>query len=119
MWIAVAGVVAAAVTAGWAGRTARGARRGSDGRAVGVGTVRTVVGDQPETVGAEHQIWVEVSGVHGDSFVGRLVDQEAEVDLSTLRPGLVMLVAFDPAAREQLSLPDEVLAARASELAVV
>jgi len=31
-------------------------------------------------------------------------------------PGLVMLVAFDPAAPEELSLPDDVLAVRASGL---
>ena len=35
-----------------------------------------------------------------------------------LRPGLVVLVAFDPAAREELSLPDDVLAVHASWLAV-
>jgi len=119
MWLAVAGVVVAAITAVCAGRIARGVRRGSDGLAVGVGTVRTVVDDQPETVGGERQIWIEVSSVHGDSFVGRSVDHESEADLSALRPGLVMLVAFDPAAREELSLPDDVLAVRASGLALV
>lgn len=119
MWLAVAGVVVAAITAVCTGRIARVLRRGSDGLAVGVGTVRTVVDDQPETVGGERQIWIEVSSVHGDSFVGRLVDHESEADLSTLRPGLVMLVAFDPAAREELSLPDDVLAVRASGLALV
>jgi hypothetical protein len=39
--------------------------------------------------------------------------------VSMLRPGLVVLVAFDPAAREELSLPDDVLAVRASWLAAV
>ena len=34
-----------------------------------------------------------------------------------LRPGLVVLVAFDPAAREELSLPDDVLAVHAAWLA--
>ena len=34
-----------------------------------------------------------------------------------LRPGLVVLVAFDPADREQLSLPDDVLAVRAKSMA--
>jgi hypothetical protein len=33
---------------------------------------------------------------------------------STLRPGAVLLVAFDPAAREQLSLADDMLAVRAA-----
>jgi hypothetical protein len=40
-------------------------------------------------------------------------------ELSMLRPGLVVLVAFDPAAREELSLPDDVLAVRASWVAAV
>jgi hypothetical protein len=40
-------------------------------------------------------------------------------DVSILRPGLVILVAFDPAAREKLSLPDDVLAVHASWLAAV
>ncbi len=107
--LAVAGIAAVVV-----GRTACAAGRGADGLAVGVGTVRTVVDEQPEAVGGERQIWIEVSSVHGDSFIGRLMHDEADADLSALRPGLVMLVAFDPAAREQLSLPDDVLAVRAS-----
>jgi hypothetical protein len=119
MWIAVKGVVVAAIAAVWAGRIARGARGGRDGLAVGVGTVRTVVEDRPESVGGERQIWIEVSSVQGDSFVGRLVHDDGEADLSTLRPGLVMLVAFDPADPEELSLPDDVLAVRASGLALV
>lgn len=119
LWTSVAGIVAAAISAVWGARIARRVRSGSDGLAVGVGTVRTVVDDQPEVVGGERQIWIEVSSVHGDTFVGRLADHESEADLSTLRPGLVMLVAFDPAAREQLSLPDDMLAVRASGLALV
>ncbi|KQH76804.1 hypothetical protein AO501_09315 [Mycobacterium gordonae] len=107
------------MSAVWAARIARRVRSGSDRLAVGVGTVRTVVDDQPEAVGGERQIWIEVSSVHGDTFVGRLMDHESGADLSTLRPGLVMLVAFDPAAREELSLPDDVLAVRASGLALV
>jgi hypothetical protein len=34
-------------------------------------------------------------------------------------PGLVVLVAFDPIDREELSLPDDVLAVHASWLAAV
>jgi len=119
LWTAVAVIVVAAISAVWAARIARRVRSGSDRLAVGVGTVRTVVDDQPEAVGGERQIWIEVSSVHGDTFVGRLMDHESDADLSTLRPGLVMLVAFDPAAREELSLPDDVLAVRASGLALV
>ena len=81
-----------------------------DGLAVGVGTVRTA---------GERQIWIEVSDVSGDTFIGRLMPEESDADLSAVRPGLIMLVAFDPAVREQLSLPDDVTAVRASELALV
>ena len=79
-----------------------------DGVTVGLGTVRTVNTDQ--------HIWIEVSSVQGDTFIGRLVHDDAGPDVATLRPGLVILVAFDPAEREQLSLPDDVLAVRASGL---
>lgn len=119
LWIAVAGVVVAAISAVAFGRILSSARRGRDALAVGVGTVRDVIDDRSESVAGERQIFIEVSSVQGDSFVGRLVHGDCEADLSTLRPGLVMLVAFDPAAPEQLSLPDDVLAVRASGLALV
>lgn len=115
LWIAVAGVAVAAIAAVVVGRMLSSARRGRECLAVGVGTV---VDDRSETVVGERQIWIEVSSVQGDTFLGRLVHHESEADLATLRPGLVMLVAFDPAAPEQLSLPDDVLAVRASGLAV-
>lgn len=89
----------------------------TDGLAVGVGTVRTV-DEVPEAAG-ERRIWIEVFSVHGDTFIGRLVHDDGDTDLSTLRPGLLVLVAFDPEAREQLSLPDDVLAVRASGLTLV
>jgi hypothetical protein len=73
---------------------------------VGVGTVRKV--------GNERQVFVEVVAVSGETFVGKLApgkNCDGDDYLSMLRPGLVVLVAFDPAAREELSLPnDEVLA---------
>jgi hypothetical protein len=59
-----------------------------------------------------------VSSVHGDTFVGRLVHHDVAADLSSLRPGLLVLVAFDPAAPGQLSLADDVMAVRASGLAL-
>jgi hypothetical protein len=89
-------------------------RRTATGPAVGVGTVRTV--------GAERQVFIEVVAVSGETFIGKLARTEAEPDLSALRPGLVVLVAFDPAAREELSLPSDeqaVLAVQASWLASV
>jgi hypothetical protein len=81
------------------------------GPAVGVGTV--------QKVGTGRQVFVEVVAVSGETFVGRLARCDRDEDTSMLRPGLVVLVAFDPAAREELSLPDDVLAVRASWLASV
>jgi hypothetical protein len=80
-------------------------------RAVGVGTVRRVAG--------ERQVFIEVVAVSGETFIGRLARCDDDPDVSMLRPGLVVLVAFDPAAREELSLPDDVLAVHASWLAAV
>lgn len=79
-------------------------RRGGGDRAVGVGTVRTV----------ERQVFIEVVEVSGETFVGKLARCGDDLDVSMLRPGLVVLVAFDPAARERLSLPDDVLAVHAA-----
>jgi hypothetical protein len=115
LWIALASVAVAAAAFGlvsWISRIAR--QKTGDDLAVGVGTV---VDDEPTAAG-ERQIWIEVSSVHGDTFIGRLMHYDAAADLSSLRPGLVVLVAFDPAVREQLSLPDDVLAVRASGLAL-
>jgi hypothetical protein len=67
--------------------------------AVGIGTVRTVTGP----------ITVDVESVSGQRFVGRLRQRDGEPDL---RPGVVLLVAFDPAARERLSLADDIVAVR-------
>jgi hypothetical protein len=86
-------------------------RRNVAGPTVGVGTVRTV--------GNERQVFIEVVAVSGETFVGKLARSEDYPELSMLRPGLVVLVAFDPAAREELSLPDDVLAVQASWLASV
>jgi len=67
--------------------------------AVGIGTVRTVAGP----------ITVDVESVSGQRFVGRLRQRDGEPDL---RPGVVLLVAFDPAARERLSLANDIVAVR-------
>lgn len=91
-----------------AGRCARARRREVVGRAVGVGTVRTA---------GERQVFIEVVAVSGETFVGKLVPCDAGADVATLRPGLVVLVAFDPAVPEKLSLPTDaeaVLAAHAT-----
>ncbi len=86
-------------------------RRVTRGPAVGVGTV--------QRVGNQRQVFIEVVAVSGETFVGKLARCDRDEDLSMLRPGLVVLVAFDPAAREELSLPDDVLAVHASWLASV
>jgi hypothetical protein len=118
LWIALISVAVAAALTAFVSRVARAARHTTDdGVAVGVGTVRTVVDDEPDA-GGERQIWIEVSSVDGDNFIGRLVHHDGAAQLSSLRPGLLVLVAFDPAAREQLSLADDVLAVRASALAL-
>nr|WP_231974880.1 hypothetical protein [Mycobacterium sp. E1747] len=78
-------------------------RRGGGDRTVGVGTVRSV----------ERQVFIEVVAVSGETFIGKLARCGDDLDVSMLRPGLVVLVAFDPAARESLSLPDDVLAVHA------
>lgn len=86
-------------------------RQVARGPAVGVGTV--------QKVGTGRQVFVEVVAVSGETFVGKLARCGRDEDTSMLRPGLVVLVAFDPAAREELSLPDDVLAVHASWLASV
>ena len=68
---------------------------------VGVGTVQTI----------EEVVTVEVESVTGQRFTGKLCDESIA---SALRPGAVLLVAFDPAARERLSLADDMLAVRAT-----
>lgn len=87
--------------AGWL--RSRGRQDGGN-RTVGVGTVRRV----------KRQIFIEVVAVSGETFIGKLARCGGDLDLSVLRPGLVVLVAFDPTAREELSLPDDVLAVHAA-----
>ena len=79
-----------------------------DDRIVGVGTVCDAPG--------RHQVRIQVTSVEGETFVGRLDHHDGDQVGSWLRPGTVLLVAFDPSAPEQLSLPDDVLAVRAAEL---
>ncbi|WP_163798977.1 hypothetical protein [Mycolicibacterium sediminis] len=70
---------------------------------VGIGTVRSTA----------DPIVVEVESVSGQRFVGRLARGDDAVT-AALRPGVVLLVSFDPSAREQLSLPDDVVAVGAA-----
>jgi hypothetical protein len=113
-FIGVACVAAALVVVGWLMWAPH--QISTDGRTVGVGIVRTVGNDESETAAGERQITIQVSGVHGETFIGRLVHRDGDPVVSWLRPGAVLLVAFDPAAREQLSLPDDMLAVRAADV---
>jgi hypothetical protein len=68
---------------------------------VGIGTVRQIT----------DVITMEVQSVTGATFTGLLRDDSVA---EALRPGTVLMVAFDPAAREHLSLADDLLAIRAA-----
>jgi hypothetical protein len=119
LWISFIGISIGAVAIVLVGRMIGATRETpAEGRTVGVGTVRTVDNDESAAAG-QRQVFIEVVAVSGESFIGKLAPSEGDPDVSMLRPGLVVLVAFDPDAREQLSLPDDVLAVHASWLASV
>jgi hypothetical protein len=89
------------------------ARRRSVGRGdvhriscdVGLGTVRAAGDGDP-------LITVEVESLSGQRFIGTL---HLRGQLRhAVHPGILVLVAFDPAAREELSLADDMLAVRAA-----
>lgn len=69
---------------------------------VGIGTVRSIV----------DPITVDVESISGQHFVGRLRRRPDGPAVAAMRPGVVLLVTFDPAAREQLSLADDIDAVR-------
>lgn len=71
---------------------------------VGIGTVR----------GIDGPITVDVTSISGQHFVGRLHLCGDDASLTTLRPGVVLLVTFDPAERERLSLADDMAAVRSA-----
>jgi hypothetical protein len=86
-----------------------------EARAIGVGTVRAVAetGLSQTEVG-ERLLTVDVEDVSGQKFAGQLRDCGGDPVVSALRPGVVIAVTFDPRAREQLSLADDLVAARAA-----
>ncbi|MBJ7338997.1 hypothetical protein [Mycolicibacterium sp.] len=71
---------------------------------VGIGTVRAVDG----------LITVDVESVSGQHFEGRLHRRDDDGSLGGLQPGVLLLVTFDPAMRERLSLADDMAAVRAA-----
>jgi hypothetical protein len=83
--------------------------------AVGVGTVRAVSAtDPPAGDAVGRQVTIDVETIPGQLFTGRLRYSAGDPVVSALRPGSVVLVAFDPVAREQLSLPGDMVAVRAA-----
>lgn len=70
--------------------------------AVGIGTVRAGAGP----------ITVDVESVSGQRFVGRLRHRRNDPALAGLRPGVVLLVTFDPVAHQAVSLADDMTAVR-------
>ncbi|PND58345.1 hypothetical protein CRM90_06770 [Mycobacterium sp. ENV421] len=105
--IALASII---VAAGLAGQPPRRRRPRSTRcpRSIGVGTVQMVAGsDDPVIV-------IEVESVAGQRFTGRLCHGADDEVLSALRPGVIVLVSFDPASRKQLTLADDAIAVRAT-----
>jgi hypothetical protein len=93
---------------------ARGSTPSSTGTAdIAVGVVRKIAeDDSPASMGGR-SITIDVETSAGQSFTGRLRYRCGDPVASRLRPGTPVLVAFDPAQREHLSLPDEITAVRA------
>lgn len=73
---------------------------------VGIGTVASV------PTGSD-TVTVEVHSVSAGTFTGRLLVPDDPI-AAGIRPGVVLLVVFDPAAREDLWLPDDMAAIRAA-----
>jgi hypothetical protein len=82
----------------------RSAPRPAGVPAVGIGTVSAV----------SDKITVEVESVSGLKFTGRLRGAPDDPVVAEIRPGAVLLVAFDPDAPEQLTLADDMVAIRAA-----
>ena len=114
LWDTFIGVACAFVALALVGWVVHAPRRRTGARAIGVGTVRTVSDDVSTVAAGERRIMIEVASVHGEMFIGRLIRRAGDPEVSMLCPGLLVLVAFDPDAREELSLADDVLAVRAT-----
>lgn len=69
---------------------------------VGIGTVRSIA----------DPITVDVESISGQHFVGRLRMNPDGPAHAAMRPGVVLLVTFDPDERERLSLADDITAVR-------
>ena len=98
------------IAAGLGGQPPRPARRRPSPawRSVAVGTVRAVADSEDPLV------VVEVESVNGQRFTGRLCHRQGDPAVSALRPGVILLVSFDPQVRDRLSLADDVVAVHAT-----
>lgn len=98
------------VAAGLGGQPPRPSRRKPSpaSRSVAVGTVWAVADS------ADPLVVIEVESVNGQRFAGRLCHAKGDPAVSALRPGMILLVSFDPQARDRLALADDVVAVRAA-----
>ena len=98
------------VAAGLGGQPPRPPRRRPSqvSRSVAVGTVWSVADS------ADPLVVIEVESVDGQRFAGRLCHRQGDPAVAVLRPGMILLVSFDPQARDRLSLADDVVAVRAA-----
>lgn len=104
--IALATIIVAAGLCGQPPRPPR--RKPTVSRSIALGTVWAVAES------ADPLVVIEVESVDGERFAGRLCHRQGDPDASSLRPGMILLVSFDPQARHRLSLADEVTAVRAA-----
>jgi hypothetical protein len=97
------------IAAGLGGQPPRPQRRPAQvSRSVAVGTVCAVADSEDPLV------VVEVESVNGQRFTGRLCHRQGDPAVPALRPGVILLVSFDPQTRDRLSLADDVVAVRAT-----
>ena len=103
------------IAAGLGGQPPRPPRRRPSpaARSVAVGTVRAVADSEDPLV------VVEVESVNGQRFTGRLCHRQGDPAVSALRPGVILLVSFDPHARDLLSLADDMAAVHAAARTLV
>jgi hypothetical protein len=81
---------------------------------IAVGVVRKIADSDAGPHLGERAVTIDVETRAGQTFTGRLRYRGGDPVASRLRPGIPVLVAFDPAAREHLSLPDDIAVVRAA-----
>lgn len=110
--IAVASAIALAtiiVAAGLCGQPPRPSRRRpAVPRTVALGTVWAI------TDSVDPLVVIEVDSVAGERVAGRLCHREGDPAVAALRPGMILLVTFDPQAPNRIALADDVIAVRAA-----